>query len=244
MRLSPSEALAREADMLDRVSRRETDFEIRVWSTHRCLVAPSAAARLPGFEAGKAKVEAYGLPLHLRETGGDLMPQGPNVLTATLAFAATSGGSFGVAAAYDRLCRPLLDLLQARGVAAYCASVPEAFCDGRFNITIGGRKLAGTAQRWRTRTSAIGAESANVAVLAHAAVFVAADFGRYVDAANACYAACGLERRVRADAHGAFADLAPFSAQCQGPNPPEALAALFYSCYQSAFNAMDSASRT
>lgn len=241
MRLSPQEARAHEAEMLDRVARRETDLEILVWSTHPCFVAPSASARLAGFEAGKARVEALGLPLHLRETGGDLMPQGPNVVTATIAFAASNGGSFGVAAAYDRLCQPLLDLLRACGVAACCGSVPDAFCDGRFNIAVGGRKLAGTAQRWRTRRRPVGPEQAGVAVLAHAAVFVTADFRPYVDAANAFYAACGLDRRVRAEAHVALADL--FSDEFHGPDPLEALAAMFLSCYDRAFNGIRDASR-
>ncbi len=44
MRLSPQEARAHEAEMLDRVARRETDLEILVWSTHAPL--PRRAERL------------------------------------------------------------------------------------------------------------------------------------------------------------------------------------------------------
>ncbi len=243
-RLSPPEALAREAVMLDRVARRETDSEVLVWSTHPCLVAPAASARLAGFEAGKARIEALGLPLHFRETGGDLMPQGPNVLNVTVAFAAPNRASFGVAVAYDRLCSPFLELLRAHGVAAHCAAVPEAFCDGRFNIAVGGRKLAGTAQRWRTRTRPLGTEEPGVAVLAHVAIFVAADFHRYVEAANHFYATCGLARRVRDEAHAALADLPGFSELFHTPDPLDALAATLRSCYEGAFNANRDARRT
>jgi lipoate-protein ligase A len=211
-RLSPSEALAREARMLERVARREADVEILVWSTAPCLVAPRALLRLPGFEAGRASVEAQGLPLVFRDTGGDLMPQGPNVLNVTVAFAAPTGAAFGVAAAYDWLCGPLLDLMRARGVAAHCASVPGAFCVGRFDIAVGARKLAGTAQRWRTRTRVAGTDEPGVAVLAHAGLFLTGDFRSAADAANAFYSACGLDRRVRPEAHVALAELAAFTA--------------------------------
>ena len=100
--------------MLDRVARRASDVEILVWTTTTsCLVAPRAFARRPGFEAGRARVEARGMPLMLRETGGDLAPQGPSVLNVTLAFAASS--PFGVEDAYGRLCSPLLALLARAG---------------------------------------------------------------------------------------------------------------------------------
>jgi hypothetical protein len=241
-RLSPSEALARETQMLDRVARREEDVEILVWSTTARLVAPRALARLPGFEAGRASVEARGLPLVLRETGGDLMPQGPNVLNVTVAFAAPTGAAFGVAAAYDWLCGPLLDLIRARGVAAHCASVPGAFCDGRFDIAVGTRKLAGTAQRWRTRTRVAGTNEPGYAVLAHAGLFLTGDFRSAVDAANALYSACGLDRHVRAEAHVALAELAAFAADFHNSDPPEALATVILACYERAFNAIRHAS--
>lgn len=234
-RLSPPEALAREAEMLDRVARCELDVEILVWSTDACLVAPRSLSRLPEFEVGKAKIEAHGLSLHLRETGGDLMPQGPSVLNVTVAFAALSNASFGVGAAYHRLCSPLVELLRTRGVAAYCAAVPGAFCDGRFNVAVACRKLAGTAQRWRAPARFGRTKDPRVAVLAHAAIFASADFHRYVDAANAFYAACGVERHVCAEAHVALSELAQFSAELCGSNSPEALAAVVLSCYERAF---------
>jgi lipoate-protein ligase A len=237
-RSSPTEALVGEAQLIDRVARRETDVEILVWSTTPCLVAPRALSRRPGFEAGRVSVEALGLPFHLRQTGGDLVPQGPNVLNATVAFAPSNGSSFGIAAAYDRLCGPLLDLMRARGVAAYFASVPGAFCDGRFNIAVGDRKLAGTAQRWQPRTRLSGTNEPSVAVLAHAALFIAGDFRRAADAANAFYSACGLDRRIRAEAHVALAELAPFADEFDDADPPEALATLILSCYERAFNAI------
>ena len=220
--------------MLDRVARRASDVEILVWTTTSCLVAPRAFARRPGFEAGRARVEARGMPLLLRETGGDLAPQGPSVLNVTVAFAASS--PFGVEDAYGRLCSPLLALLRARGVAAYCASVPEAFCDGRFNIAVGRRKLAGTAQRWRPRTRRAGTDEAGLAVLAHAALFVEPDFDRYADAANAFYEGCRLDRRVRAEAHVALADFPSFSAELAGRDRLDALAATVFSCYEQRFN--------
>ena len=220
--------------MLDRVARRDSDVEILVWTTSSCLVAPRAWAQRPEFDTGRARVEALGMPLLLRQTGGDLAPQGPSVLNVTVAFAASS--PFGVKDAYRRMCSPLLALLRARGVAAYCASVPESFCDGRFNIAVGGRKLAGTAQRWRPRTRRAGTAEAGLAVLAHAALFVEPDFDRYADAANAFYEGCRLDRRVRAEANVALADFPSFSDELAGHDRLHSLAATVFSCYEQRFN--------
>jgi lipoate-protein ligase A len=234
-RLAPSDALAHEAGMLDRVARRDSDVEILVWTTtSSCLVAPRAWAQRPEFDTGRARVEALGMPLLLRQTGGDLAPQGPSVLNVTVAFAASS--PFGVKDAYGRICSPLLAPLRARGVAAYCASVPESFCDGRFNIAVGGRKLAGTAQRWRPRAHGAGTDEAGLTVLAHASLFVERDFDRYADAANAFYDGCRLDRRVRAEANVALADFPSFSAEFAGRRRLDALAATVLSCYEERFN--------
>lgn len=44
-------------------------------------------------------------------------------------------------------CEPLLAAMAGLGVTAYCAALPGSYCDGRFNLLVNGRKLAGTSQR-------------------------------------------------------------------------------------------------
>ncbi|MCB1385934.1 MAG: hypothetical protein KDJ80_08325 [Nitratireductor sp.] len=50
-------------------------------------------------------------------------------------------------------------------VTAHSAACPGSFCDGAWNVVVEGRKLAGTAQRWR-------ATPAGRVVLIHAAILI------------------------------------------------------------------------
>ncbi|MNE83117.1 hypothetical protein D3C80_1799070 [compost metagenome] len=71
-----------------------------------------------------------------------------------------------------------------------------AFCDGRYNVNIGGRKLVGTAQRWRRRHS-----DGRYVVLAHGAILMENQREEMVEVVNAFYQACALEDRCRASSH-------------------------------------------
>ena len=68
-----------------------------------------------------------------------------------------------------------------------------SFCDGRFNLAVAGRKLAGTAQSWR-RVAGV------PVVLAHAVIVVDADPQALTEAANAFERDLGSGRRYRAEA--------------------------------------------
>lgn len=201
-------ALDHERALLDRVASGASDRELALWSTEACLVAPRNLTVKPGFAAAQALLAAEGTTVHERDTGGDLMPQGPGIVNVSLVFAAAAGLS--IAAAYDVLCRPIEALLAAHGVEGRRGSIPGSFCDGAHNIAIGDRKLVGTAQRWRR------GRDGRTTVLAHAAIICAGDLGGPAAAANRLYAACGLDRRVEAGLHAKLFDLPGFSPETLG----------------------------
>ena len=68
-----------------------------------------------------------------------------------------------------------------------------SFCDGRYNLAAGGRKLVGTAQAWR-RVGDV------PMVLAHAVLIVDADPDALTAGANDFEAALGTPTRYHADA--------------------------------------------
>lgn len=197
------DALAHERRLLDRVASGASDRELALWSTRACLVAPRNLTVKPGFAAAQAMLAAEGVTVHERDTGGDLMPQGPGIVNASLVFAAPAGMS--IADAYDVLCRPIEALLSAHGVTARRGSIPGSFCDGAHNIAVGDRKLVGTAQRWRR------GRDGRTTVLAHAAIICEGDLAPLAAAANRLYTACGLDRRVEAGLHVGLFDLPGFS---------------------------------
>jgi lipoate-protein ligase A len=103
---------------------------------------------------------------------------------------ATPGGTTAI---YRTLCGELAGALARLGVEAAPQAVPDSFCDGRFNLAAGGRKLAGTAQSWRRIAG-------RPVVLAHAAIVVDADPEALTEVANAFERDLGSGRHYRADA--------------------------------------------
>ena len=165
-----------------------------VWRTHQSLIAPSLATNAAGFEAAAREMSSRGWPVHVRDTGGDITPQSPGVVNVSSAFVIERTPEVSIRATYERFCAPLLAFLDILGFEAYLASVEGAFCDGAYNIVIDGKKLAGTAQRWRLVRMCDGRPG--IAVLAHAAILADADIAAGVAETNRFYRLTGVDRTV------------------------------------------------
>ncbi|MBU3059432.1 lipoate--protein ligase family protein [Pseudomonas indica] len=201
----PVEAgLDAERALLDRIHSGEQDCGLLFWRPQKqALVMPRRLSRLAGFEAAQAHCQALGWPVALRDTGGEPVPQSPAVLNVALAYAVPREESelTRLETAYLRLCDPLCDWLRAAGLEPGLGEVEGAFCDGRYNVNLRGRKLVGTAQRWRRRPG----DGRNV-VLAHGAVLMENQRQAMVELVNAFYERCGLDDRCRVDAHIALGE--------------------------------------
>jgi octanoyl-[GcvH]:protein N-octanoyltransferase len=121
----------------------------RVWSNVQCLVATRREERLDGFEAALRTSEARGWPVVLRDSGGTVVPHLAGSLHLTLLLPRREAGEPGTDQVYRMLCEPVRETLASLGLDADYGQVPRSFCDGRYNLVHEGRKLAGTAQRWR-----------------------------------------------------------------------------------------------
>lgn len=193
----PLDALEREALMLERVASGTSIHECEVWATTQCLVASQRMARLAGFHDHATTSAASGWPVHVRGTGGSLVPQGSGIINVSLAFASTLAAAPTIEDAYAALCQPIVDVLNGFGCPALIGPVAGSFCDGGYNIIVGNRKVAGTAQRWRPLYN----EPAHHAVFAHALILVDADLLSAAHAINALNEVCGVASRVKASAH-------------------------------------------
>ncbi|WP_072397283.1 hypothetical protein [Hyphomicrobium sp. CS1GBMeth3] len=175
--------------MLDAAAARGFGCDWVVWRTHQSLVVPSQTANVADFYLASLDMSLRGWPVYVRDTGGDVTPQSPGVVNASAAFVVPRAADLSIRSTYQRFCEPLLAFLRTLGVDAYLSSVPGAFCDGAFNITVGGKKLAGTAQRWRLTRTCDGGPG--VAVLAHAAILADPDIELSIAATNRFYRLCG-----------------------------------------------------
>ncbi len=197
-RFSVAAGLNAERALLQRVCDGLFDCQLLLWRpTGQALVMPGSFERRPGFALASQRCAAQGWQILLRDTGGEPVPQSPAVLNIALAYALPAGDEAGnrIDTAYERLLEPLALWLAENGLKAGVGAVPGAFCDGRYNLTLEGRKLAGTAQRWRR------SHDGRPAVLAHAALLMNDCRESMAQVVNRFYHACASDLRCRADSH-------------------------------------------
>lgn len=191
--------LRAEQDLLASVCKGEQSHGLLFWRpTDQTLVMPRRMSRLPGFDEASAVVGASGWPVLLRETGGEPVPQSRATINVALVYVAprSEGDQNRIETAYLRLCQPLCDALTRLGGEASVGEIEGAFCDGRYNVNLNGRKWVGTAQRWRQ-----GLSGTRPVVLVHGAMLMDDDRLAMTDAVNRFNEHCGLEARVSAQSH-------------------------------------------
>lgn len=141
--------------MLDQAVASGTAFAL-IWQADTPgIVLPDRFTRDAQFGPASRSSAARGWPVVNRKTGGGITPQGPGVLNLALCFTVGAGQSRAILPAYAKIVQPLRDALSSLGVMAKATPVEGSFCDGDYNLAVDGRKLVGTAQRWRGHTCLI-----------------------------------------------------------------------------------------
>lgn len=191
--------LKAEQDLLASVCAGESDYGVLFWRPNdRALVMPRRLSRLDGFVEASETLSELGWPVLLRESGGEPVPQSPSTVNIALVYVQPSSDQDKdrIEKAYLRLCQPILDALTEFGGNASLGEVEGAFCDGRFNVNLDGRKMVGTAQRWRQSQG-----GKRPVVLAHGAMLLDDERLAMVNAVNRFNEMCDLEQRCRAQSH-------------------------------------------
>ncbi len=127
---------------------------------------PARVSSLPGFTEAAAAAEAQGWPVHIRATGGAPVPQFPGMLNLALAYRLDADRSWSLDDGYRHLAGVLIAALRKLGLEAEIGEIADAFCPGRYDLSLGGQKIAGLAQRRRRATDG------GQAILAHACLLV------------------------------------------------------------------------
>ncbi|WP_223456981.1 MULTISPECIES: lipoate--protein ligase family protein [unclassified Pseudomonas] len=191
--------LQAEQDLLASVCAGNAEFGLLFWQpSDQALVMPRRLNRLPGFESACEVSAAAGWPVLLRDTGGEPVPQSDTTINIALVYAPprSEGDLNRIEFGYRRLCDPICQLLDELGGTSSLGEIEGAFCDGRFNVNLDGRKMVGTAQRWRQSQS-----GQRPVGLVHGAMLIDNERESMVTAVNRFNEACGLEQRVRAESH-------------------------------------------
>jgi lipoate-protein ligase A len=205
LQLSYEEALERERILLAG-GVQNTGMEWMLWQTPSCIVVPRSHTSNARFEQAAVASTDRGWPVHIRDTGGGAVVQGNGVLNLSMVFMAELMVPDRIGASYRFLCAPLMAMLSGRGVESGYRAIAGTMCDGAYNVVVGGRKLAGTAQRWKSLGRSRPGE---YAVLAHFALFSNLDHVMAARAINALYADMGTDLRIEARTHINWAEIDP-----------------------------------
>lgn len=171
---------------------------LRLWTNRQCLVTTRRFAALPTFARAAAESAARGWPVHVRTSGGTTVAHRPGILNVS-AFDAWTDDSRDVTKAFEQFCGRLVAALRSVGVDADMGWVPFSHCDGRFNITVAGRKIGGTASLLRRRGT-------TVAMLAHASIWVEGDVSADVEAVERLERDIGHDMAYNKSAHASICD--------------------------------------
>ena len=171
--------------LLEQIASGERPHTIRIWRNRQCLVSTVKEARQPGFDQACDALNKAGWPVVVRRTGGSCVPHSPGVLNLSLVYPCPRDQLWTQEDSYRLLCAPLQQLLESYALKADTGEVPGSFCDGKFNLQVGNRKLVGTSQRWKGH-AASGART----ILAHACLLVDIDLVDATQKINQLYRLC------------------------------------------------------
>jgi lipoate-protein ligase A len=140
----PALQYALDAAIAEHVGRGLVPPTVRLWRPGRCLALGRFDVRLPRYQEAVERFKARGVVVLRRSSGGRAVWQDERYLNFSV-IARTSGRP-GIPEAYRRYLEGVRLGLHLLGLEADMRHVAGAFCDGPYDLAVGGRKLVGTAQ--------------------------------------------------------------------------------------------------
>ncbi|MGF9711751.1 lipoate--protein ligase family protein [Paenibacillus naphthalenovorans] len=120
---------------------------VHLWRHPRAFVMGLRDSRLPG--AGKAAewLERDGYSVAVRNSGGAAVPLDLGVVNLSLILPKRRQGEIDFRDDFERMVELIRLTLQETGASVSTGEVQGAYCPGDFDLSIGGRKFCGIAQR-------------------------------------------------------------------------------------------------
>lgn len=200
---SAQAGLAHERSILEKVISGRSDYEYFIWHCEKSLVVPKSIANKQQFSSASRLLLKDNWPVVLRPSGGDVVPQSPGLINVSMIYR-INRNQYNIAKGYNSICGPIISALADMGLDAYCGSVSESFCDGKYNVVVGGKKIAGTAQFCRPVKSQAG-DDEYLAVLAQAVVLGNEKLEPLWNIANRFYQYMNIPTRINHDVHVSLA---------------------------------------
>jgi octanoyl-[GcvH]:protein N-octanoyltransferase len=184
--------LRRQHDLADEIGARIRGPVIFIWRSQPALIVTRGQTRWPDFEAAGARLAEMGWPVLVRMSGGGAFPISPGtVQIAMIARHPCMGHS--MEAIYSRLGSLIASALAEIDILARFGETPGTFCNGRHDLVVADRKIAGLAQHWRH------CADGGRCITASASVLVDADIDEFVRIVDRFNGLCERVIDIRAD---------------------------------------------
>jgi lipoate-protein ligase A len=144
--LSPYAGLALDEALAGEFTSRRSASKLIVWRCTAALLVTLSETRLPRFAETAAQMQAVGWPVVVRKSGGGTCPVGPGTVQLATIELAPPDAAMGIR--YEALAKLIHSTLACFRIDCRIAPVPGAYCPGHYDLSVGGRKIAGMAQRW------------------------------------------------------------------------------------------------
>jgi lipoate-protein ligase A len=154
-----------------------------VWRCTPALLVTPSETRLPRFDETAAQMQAAGWPVAVRKTGGSACPVGPGTVQIATIEAGCPNATMSIK--YDALAKLIQSTLTCFQIECRIAPVAGAFCPGRYDLSLEGKKIAGMSQRWFRNRQGIRC------VIASASINVGESPERLANVVNVFYANAG-----------------------------------------------------
>ncbi|WP_428985299.1 lipoyl protein ligase domain-containing protein [Shewanella corallii] len=165
--------------------------QLTIWQSLPALAVSQKDTLLPTYAEAVEVLRRDGVETLVRKSGGSAVFQSQSLFNLTLIWRLQ--GQTSIPESYRLMCRPMMDWLGQQGISSQLHAVDGAFCDGSFNIAVGGKKLAGTAQRWQRRKG-------ECKVLGHISIVLSPDYHRELNLINEFYRLAGKPMAYRRQA--------------------------------------------
>ncbi|MBE9916797.1 lipoate--protein ligase family protein [Paenibacillus donghaensis] len=118
-----------------------------IWRHPRSFIIGLRDSRLPGAAKACAWLEALGYKTAIRNSGGAAVPLDLGVVNLSLILPKQGAGDERFRGDFERMYDLIRAALAHTGVSVDKGEIAGAYCPGDFDLSIGGRKFCGIAQR-------------------------------------------------------------------------------------------------
>lgn len=118
-----------------------------IWRHPRSFIIGLRDSRLPGAQQARAWLKSLGYRTAIRNSGGAAVPLDPDVVNVSLILPKRGTGDLHFHRDFERMYALIRQALAATGQTVDKGEVVGAYCPGDYDLSIGGRKFCGIAQR-------------------------------------------------------------------------------------------------